>query len=345
MLTKHNYLPIDNAWDQETILKCCNPDKPEDTTCTDCCYDSWQTELKTVITKYNKAVESSTQQQNMVNFITDRRDRYKTWIDELTKAESLSLEVCYQLRLIAVQTDKIWYNSCKAVEAIEVLFCMIRDVFSQADKIKSMYDSLQNCISRTTDPSLVSNQGILQSLGDYKQKLDAALKTREDIIKGIIEAIRLANLIQTNISTKECPCGDDSKNPCPSDSEPCVPLTGGAYYGFKTIICEWYNAFACDSDCSDASTQQGAGKSKYSGSTQHSGEVEADCCLQPTFDFPICKNSFKSDVEGWFKSDDDQLKTLTIELNKVKIEKETLLACKTSLDNAIKATDPKLRCK
>jgi hypothetical protein len=32
-------------------------------------------------------------------------------------------------------------------------------------------------------------------------------------------------------------------------------------------------------------------------------------------------------------------------LNKIKIEKETLLACKTSLDSAIKATDPKLRCK
>jgi hypothetical protein len=208
-----------------------------------------------------------------------------------------------------------------------------------------MYDSLQNCISRTTDPSLVSNQGILQILSDYKQKLDAALKTREEIIKGIIEAIRLANLIQSNISTKECPCGDDSKNPCLSDSEPCAPLTDGAYYGFKTIICEWYNTFACDCDCSDTPTQQGTSKPKNAGTTRHTEEVVEDCMLQPTFDFPICKNSFKSDVEGWFKSDDDLLKTLIIELNKVKIEKETLLACKTSLDNAIKATDPKLRCK
>jgi hypothetical protein len=346
MLTKHNYIDINGNWDQETILDCCQKQPPDDSNCNDCCYDNWQAELKKVASDYYKAVELAQQLQNKLTFITSRRDRYKTWIDELIKAETLSAEVCYQLKLIALQSDKIWFNSCKAVQSIEILFCMIRDIFNQIDHIKQIYDDLQTCITRVNDPSLIPNQGILQNLNDYKLKLDAVIKLRDDIIKSIIDAIRLSNLIRNNISTKNCPVPGDNYSPCPPNDEPCVSVEGEAYYGFKTIICEWYNAFACDSDCSDTPVQQGRGKYGHSGPMQQqTATTSEECCLEPTFDFPVCKNTFKSEVEGWLQSDESIIKDLTDKLNKVKIDKETLLACKTSLDNAIKATDPALRCK
>ncbi|HJZ41900.1 MAG TPA: hypothetical protein VJ203_16140 [Bacteroidales bacterium] len=346
MLTNHKYQSIETNWDQETILACCQKETTDDPGCTDCCYDSWQNELRRVTPEYYQAVELAGQLQSEVNFITGRRDRYKTWLDELTRAESLSADVCHQLNLIAVQSDKIWFNSCKAVEAIEILFCMIRDIYSQTDKIKSIYDSLQNCISRVNDPSLIPNQGILQSLNEYKQKLDAVIKTRDEIIKSIVEAIKLSNLIRNNISTTECPDGGDSFDPCVPHPWPCISLSNGVHYGIKTIICEWYNAFACDSDCSDTTTQQSRGNRQVPANVQQKSDCnDVECTLLPTFEFPICKNSFKQDVEGWLKNDEDQLRELIEKLNKAKIEKETLLACKTSLDSAIKATDPSLRCK
>jgi hypothetical protein len=226
---------------------------------------------------------------------------------------------------------------------------MIRDIFNQIDNIKLIYDSLQTCITRVNDPSLIPNQGILQNLIDYKLKLDAVIKLKDEIMKSIIDAIRLSNLIRNNISTKDCPAAGDNYNPCPPNDEPCVSLEGEAYYGFKTIICEWYNAFACDTDCSESPAQQGREKQGYSRSMQHqqpqSSSSTEECVLEPTFDFPVCKNSFKGEVEGWLQSDEEMIKTLTEQLNKVKIDKETLLACKTSLESAIKATDPALRCK
>jgi hypothetical protein len=346
MLTKHKYVEINPNWDQETILDCCQKQPPDGSDCNDCCYDNWQDELKKVASDYYKAVELALQYQNKLNFVIARRDRYKTWIDELVKAENLSAEVCYQLRLIALQSDKIWFNSCKSVQAIEILFCMIRDIFNQIDNIKLIYDSLQNCITRVNDPSLIPNQGILQNLNDYKLKLDAVIKLRDDILKSIIDAIRLSNLIRNNISTKECPAPGDNYNPCLPNDEPCISIEGEAYYGFKTIICEWYNAFACASDCSDAPVQQGPAKYSHTGPRQQQTSNDSEeCCLEPTFDFPICNNAFKSEVEGWLANDELMIRDLTDKLNKVKIDKETLLACKTSLDNAIKATDPALRCK
>lgn len=345
MLTKREYVSIDTNWDQDTILECCQK-VPTDDGCNECCNDSWQDELKKVTPAYYQAVELSGQLQTKVNFITGRRDRYKSWLDELVKAEELSAEVCYQLKLIAVQSDKIWFNSCKAAEAIEILFCMIRDIYNQTDRIKLIYDSLQNCIARVNDPSLIPGQGILQHLNEYKQKLDAVLKTRDEILKSIIDAIKLANLIRNNISTRECPNGEGSFNPCLPHPEPCISLTGGAQFGIKTIICEWYNAFACDTDCTDTSTAQQRSKQSNAVRVWQKSDCHDDLCeLLPTFEFPICNNTYKNEVESWLKSDDDYLKQITEELNQVKIEKETLLACKVSLDNAIKATDPKLRCK
>ena len=114
MLTKHNYVQIADNWDQESILECCKQNNGEDPCCSDCCYDSWQLELNKVVPAYNYIVEYAGQLQTKVDFITSRRDKYKGWVDELDRAETLAREICNQLKLIAVQSERIWYNSCKA---------------------------------------------------------------------------------------------------------------------------------------------------------------------------------------------------------------------------------------
>jgi hypothetical protein len=345
MLTKHDYQDILPGWDKETILDCCKSDGNSDSTCVDCCYDSWQDELKKITQKYNSVSENATQLQSQLTFITDRRNRYRTWDAEITTAQELAIAICNQLELIAVQSNKIWYNSCKAVEAVEVLFCMIRDFFMQLDLIKTYYDDIQNCISNNTDPSLVKGQGILKSLDDYKARLDAVMKVRDDIIKNIVAAVQTANLIRDSISTKECNL--DGFDPCASNPTPCAG--DGVYYGFKTIICEWYTAFACDTKCKDATTDTGTdtgtattAKPLNTGSVGDCGDE--DCELVPTFDFPICNDSYRDCVKKWLAADEAKYTDLTTKLQEANKEKEALTACKNSLVKAIKSVDPKTRC-
>ena len=115
MLTKHNYQPTEEDLTKGKIFDCCNKDVPGDAACEDCCYDSWRTELKKVNQKYSEAVENSLQIKNSLTFITDRRDKFKAWMDELQKAEDISRKICNQLEIIAVQSDKIWYNSINSI--------------------------------------------------------------------------------------------------------------------------------------------------------------------------------------------------------------------------------------
>ena len=341
---------ISTDWDKD-VLDCCKNENPGDSTCSDCCYDSWQSELKIVTQTYSQAQETANQLQSKWNLISDRRNTYKTWVDELDKAEDYARDICFQLELIALQSDKIWFNSCKAADAIEILFCMIRDYFMQIDLLKSIYDDLQNCITKNNDPSLVKGQGILKYLDDYKQKLDVVLKTRDDIIKSIVEAIRLSNLITNNISTRGCHDNSSTYDPCAAGQKPCADSGGAAYYGLKTIICEWYNDFACDVPCTDTTTTQNnqdqAIQSQQSSNMQLADDecTSETCELLPTFDFPICNNSYKKCIQQWLASDESQIAELTTELQEAKKKKEALIACKTSLDNAIKAVNPKDRCK
>ncbi len=150
-------------------------------------------ELNKVNPAYNAIVELTTQLQNKFDFITSSRDRYKTWVDELNKAELLARDICYQLKLIAIQSDKIWYNTCEAEKAVEILFCMLRDIYMQIDEMKTMFDTLQNCITRNNDPALGKGQGILKYLDDYKSKLDATVKTRDDVIRNIVHRYPACN--------------------------------------------------------------------------------------------------------------------------------------------------------
>ena len=162
--------------------------------------------------------------------------------------------------------------------------------------------------------------------------------------------MKISNLIRNNISTKDCPDNDHPYDPCADNPTPCAG-DDNSYYGFKTVICEWYNAFKCDVDCEDEGSGntntelKGQQQQQYDTNVIQSDCGDDSCELVPTFEFPICNNSYKKCVQDWLTADENKYAELTDLLQKANKKKEALTACKNSLDKAIKAVDPKERCK
>ena len=347
MLTHHNYTPPEvNIHDKgDDIFKCCRTNPPDDPKCTDCCYDQWQDELKEVIQNYKREEEKAAQAKKKFDFASEKSQRYKTWLDELNKAEELARQICHQLNIIASQSEKIWYNSVQAVKAIETLFCMIRDFFMQVDCIKKRYDTLWICINSNNDPSLQNkDKGLLKCLTEYYKKLDEVIKTRDEIIKAIVEAVKISNLIRNSMSTQDCPKDYD---PC-GDKKPCnCGTTDQVYYGFKTIICEWYCDFKCNLPCEQVrgTIQKTSDKAQQSIQSSEGDLCAAECELDPVFEFPFCNNPYRDELENCYLKAEKEARDAAESLLIANKNKEALLACKQSLEKASKEVDPKERCK
>lgn len=348
MLTHHNYKKVQGLGTDSKIFRCCQHDDTEDCGCNDCCADTWQSELKKTQLLQVKAGEKATQAQVKLELALKKSKGFKTWLDELDAADEYSRKICYQLEIIAGQSEKIWFNSLKAVEAIEVLFCMIRDFYGQTDYLRARYDVLLTCINTNTDPALEKDKGIVKILAEYAKKLDEVINTRNAIVKLAIQAVTTANLIRNTISTKDCP---DNYDPCNTNNDPCQGRNQEhSYYGLKTIICEWFYAFGCDDDCVQTGmlTRQ---KSQHDTpdpdceQPRNSMCADTKCALKPIFSLPMCKTRYRSELEECYEKADAEAKEAGQQLKEATKESQALTACVNSLRQAIVEVDPAARCK
>jgi len=320
MLTQHIYKPLENGWDKK-IGECCKKTTGEIPPGNDCCYDSWTEELKKVNRAYKEADEDARQKTSEFNYVSERRDLFKKWFDELSKANELEKAICDQLNILWCQVEKISTNTQFTVDAVKILFCMIRDYYLQLDKLKEKYDALLNCIKCLNNPGLVPGAGLMKLIEEYGAKLDAAKAMRDELLQMVMTALALTEKIDLNI---------------------------GPDYGLQTVVSEWKKSLKCDEKCGDVSPT-GDTKKKYEtkqGVTGSAEECEPDACeLKPVLKLPICNDIYYGQIDEKFKKDKieaDQLQVALLDLNK---KKESLLACKQSLESAIKEVDPIERCK
>jgi|AntRauTorcE11897_2_1112592.scaffolds.fasta_scaffold18658_2 hypothetical protein len=316
MITKHACDNVQETPWKEKIKECCEKEDPNDPRGCDCCYDSWTEELREVNTKFSEADEKARQVSMDLAYVSERRDKLKTWYDELTKAHDLSQHICDQLEIMQDQVVKITTNTQYAVDAIKILFCMIRDFYMQIDWIKTKYDQIDTCIRCLNDPVLVPGQGILKCLDDYGKKLEILIATRDELLKMVMTAIYIAYRINKNL-----------------DEE----------FGLHMAIGEWQITFKCDEPCAEDGGAEC--RYKYNQTESEKGnEEQENCNLSPRLKFPICNDPYYKEIKNKYEADKECTTELAKDLIVLNKKKESLLACKQSLKAAIEEVDPKSRC-
>lgn len=312
MLTQHNYCPLPPGWDDE-IIECCPDNSADDPGGSDCCYDTWKAQLDAVNRKFREADEKAKRLQRQLDSAVMFRDKYKTWYEDLFRANELAGYICQHMHLFASQVDNICCTTQNGVQAINLLFCMVRDFYIRVDKLKEEYDQLISCIKCLNRPEL--NGGIIDCLGEYYKKLEAAINTRDKIIELLVKALKIAFEVNTSICSR---------------------------YGLQKVILEWQQTFNCK--YFNADEEQYKGKHKPD-KGDNDCTLPETCDLTPMLSFPLRHDPYFDDLKNDRKYWENKIEDLTGELVTANKEKDILLANKDNLTKAIQEVDPKNKCK
>jgi hypothetical protein len=273
-------------------------------------------EYNEVSSQLNKADKHVIRLTNHLAYMRSQRDMWKTWYDELTKADDCSRKICHQLEILLHHIHRISKNTGLTVRSIKILYCMIRDFYMQLDLLKKKYDALINCIKCLNNPALAPGQGIRIIIDDYGKKLDAVIGTRDGLFDAFIAVIDLANRINKNI---------------------------GHPFGLHAVLQEWKKAFHCEEHCYGVDSEKSRPNEAHRNQKPAEGEIE-DIGLKPSLYFPICTSEYYEEVWNMYEEDDEVVDDLSTELLEKTKERDKYKAWKDGLDSVIKAVDPAARC-
>ena len=244
------YKPIE---DPNHLLTCCDPDpNPSNPGSGDCCYDFWQTDKTSTDAKLKVAIAIANMKSKHLTAITNWYDTLKGWCDDWESADKYADTLCRNLEIFCKHLFKVGEITEKTAAAIEILFCMVKELYTRVDLLKEKYDDINKCIKCLKTPQLESGN-LSTCLADYGTKLAAVITTRDDIILKVINAIQLAYELHDNVSDK---------------------------YGLITVLEYWKGIFKCCEEPADKEHEEA------------DCEGMEHCVLMPMITFPIDKSKY-----------------------------------------------------
>jgi len=303
-------------WDIEKIRRCCpEPPPTHEPPCNpDCCYDVWNWELTNVNIELKDVGYELADAQKHLTVVTTRYNRLKTWHDELTAANELSFKICRQLDLIEDQLESICKNTCFTVNAVEILYCMIREYYYTVDELQEKYDCIMNCIKCLNIPALNTTSGIGKVLTDYGTALTAVIQTRAALIALIMTIVDGALKLHDELCD-EC--------------------------GYQLLIRHCMESLHCGVPCGKGEEEEEERRRLPLRGAIVRPEPEAEeFCLAPMLQFPICNDPYYRLIAELYVEEKIEVDELTKRVNELTKRQLALQAIQQSLTKALKEVTP-----
>lgn len=289
------------------IPECCPKPPSGDTKGCDCCYDNWTSHLKITTADLKKWSARADRRQQLYNLKSAWRDKLKAWYSDLETVDEKAEDIARKIELFIAHLNKICFAIQSSNKAIEILFCMIEDLYIRVDELKEDYDDLMNCIACAgkTNPELTPGTGIIVCLTDYGKKLDAVIATRDNLLQLIASVIEIAYKLHEYVCLNERHCGEDRID-----------------YGLINILMHWRRIFNGEID-----------------------NNHGDCQFQPYITFPIDASEYYQKLRTDYDNSKEEVKELKRELDHALERKAAFQASQDGLNKALAEVTPDVKCK
>jgi len=275
------------------------------------CSLTWKDQLKQAKNGY--AVQKSLTDKAYVEYTNSAvwENKLKVYWDNIQATNELGKKISNELLLFKKHTDRVCTNTQCTVEALEYLFCIVKDFFDCTDQLKGELSDLQKLIDCLNNPDLKPGSSIiLTCLKDFSDKLDAAIAGQHDLLKMVINVLKCARQLHESV------CSTDCSLTTQLDDLICL---------FNTPESEG-EAASDDHDCGDSSQS-------------------CHGMLKPKPAMPLEDDPYYKKTKDQFEKSEQETDQLESDYNAAREEAEKILSYKNSLMDAINAAEAAKDCK
>lgn len=277
---------------------------------TECgCVDDWKKELKAKGSLYQQKAAEAAKKKDELGLAQDWRNKVKTYFDNVQQSAEKADAITSKVKVILDILEKLCKSTGFSVTAIEILFCMTKELYTKVDEVAACYNNISKAIDCSND-QVLKKGGITDTWVDYGKKLQDVIAIGNDIFNNIVIALKAATILDESICEKD--------------------------YGIKSAIARIGCIF---SPTGNGSTSNGGIKSG-----DDSMEI---CCTDKLVCpvFPLAKDTYYTVTETQLKNADARLAAIKPEYDKASQEANRLQACTDSLTKAIKQAQDAKACK
>ncbi|HWV67428.1 hypothetical protein [Chitinophaga sp.] len=278
---------------------------------TECgCVDDWKKELKAKGSLYQqKAAEAAKKKEELARAL-DWRNKVKGYFDNVQKSAEKADAITSKVKVVLDILEKLCKSTGYSVKAIEVFFCMTKELYTKVDEVAACYNNITKAIDCSND-QVLKKGGITDAWADYGKKLQDVIAIGNDIFNNIVIALKAATILDESICEKD--------------------------YGIKAAIA----GIGCIFNPS------GNGNTANGGIKSGEDDSMEICCTDKLVCpvFPLKNDQYYTLTEKHLSNADTRLAAIKPEYDKVSQEANRLQACTDSLTKAIKQAQDAKACK
>jgi hypothetical protein len=173
------------------------------------CVDVWRIKLKAAINELEGASAAAAKAEKAYQNATDWEAKLKAWMDDAGKAHGQIQSVVAGLARFLAMVIRMQRNTGKSVRTIEVLLCLVKRIFDELrgillttnlpDEDLGKLQDLLRYIDCNPDLDEAKKQDARKCVLEFQPKIQAVHALQEALLKKLLEVLKAAHLIRASM--------------------------------------------------------------------------------------------------------------------------------------------------
>lgn len=192
---------------------CCDPSSPCESKNGSGCLETWKQEFKTASSDYLKSAATASKEENSYTNALAWEAKLRIWVENAEKAHEDAELVYMDLGAFIGAVKRLSNNTGETSTALRALLCLLKRIFERIDKLLFKIESdeegsnllyqLKDMIKCGSDLNEQKKQAALDCVAVYEAKVQVIYNLQTGIMTKMLDILHIADLLQAYMAQDE----------------------------------------------------------------------------------------------------------------------------------------------